>query len=175
MQLQEEIQRQIHRHLEVKLRSQMSLQQGIAATLSKAATNVPGSSLQQQLYEALLSNFQDNILNNSLVFAQQNAMGGILYSGARSLPDFSTKPTSTTGGDLPQKSSVFTSLPASEPLVAPHPNPEMPAHPSLKHGPTSKEDLDLQFQRQYRLRQLQYVPLAASHSTGLAPPSTLTA
>jgi hypothetical protein len=52
---------------------------------------------------------------------------------------------------------------------------EMPAHPSLKDGLTSKEDLDLQFQRQYRLRQLQYVPLAALHSTRLAPPSTLTA
>jgi hypothetical protein len=140
-QLQAEIRLQIHRHLEVQLRSQISLQHGIAATISKAAGNVPGSGSQRQLHEALLSNFQANMYNNSLAFAKHKHMEGILSSGARSLPDLLTSPTSTTLGDVPQRSSAPASLPAS--------------------APTSKEDLDLQFQRQYRLRQLQYVPLAA--------------
>jgi hypothetical protein len=164
--LQAEIRLQILRHLEVQLRSQMSLQQSIAATISKAAANVPGSGSQQQLHEALLSNFQANIFINSLAFAQQNQIGDIVSSGALSLPDSSTKPTSTTLGDLPQRSSAFTSLPASKPLVAPHPNLEAPTQPNLKEGPASKEDLDLQFQRQYRLRQLQYVPLTVSLTPG---------
>jgi hypothetical protein len=165
-QLQAEIRLQIQRHLEVQLRSQMSLQHGIAATISKAAANVPGSGSQRQLHEALLSNFQANMYNNSLAFAKHSRMGGILSSGARSLPDSSMPRTSTTLGDLPQRSSAHASLPTSAQFVAPHPKPE---------ASTSKEDLDLQFQRQYRLRQLQYVFLSELHSTDLAPLSTVTA
>jgi hypothetical protein len=168
-QLQAEIRLQIHRHLEVQLRSQMSLQHGIAATISKAAANVPGSGSQRQLHEALLSNFQANMYTNSLAFAQHSRMGGILSSGARSLPTLSPPPTSTTLREVPQRFSALTSRPASVSLIAPHSKPEAPAHTSFKDGPTSKEDLDLQFQRQYRLRQLQYVPLVAIHSTGLKP------
>jgi hypothetical protein len=121
-----------------------------------------------------LSNFQANMYNNSLAFAQ-HSMGGILSPSARSLPDLSTSPTSTTLGDVPQRSSAPASLLASAPRVALPPNLEAPAQPSFKHGPMSKEDLDLQFQRQYRLRQLQYVPLAALYSTWLALLSTVMA
>jgi hypothetical protein len=152
-QLKVEIRLQIHRHLEVQLRSQMLLQQGIAATISKAAANVPGCGSQQQLHEALLSNFQSNVLSNSVAFALQNQMGGILSSGAMSYP--------TTLGDRVQRFSAPTSLPTSKPLVAPRqtlPTLEASTQPKLLDEPTSKEDLDLQFQRQYRLRQLQYVP-----------------
>jgi hypothetical protein len=108
-----------------------------------------------------LSNFQSNVLSNSVAFALQNQMGGILSSGAMSYP--------TILGDRIQRSSAPTSLPASKPLVAPRPTlPTLEAstQPKLSDEPTSKEDLDLQFQRQYRLRQLQYVPLTISHSWG---------